>query len=87
MPRPHLGTFAIGLVFGTVTAVALAFAGGMIYTEGSIGSIVALVGAAGALAMIYDESPTTLTERFISWGVLNPEAKGDVEESSEAAGA
>ena len=26
-------------------------------------------------------------ERFISWGVLNPEAKGDVEESSEAAGA
>ena len=39
------------------------------------------------LAVIYDESPTTLTERFISWGVLNPEAKGDVEESSEAAGA
>lgn len=38
------------------------------------------------LAVIYDESPTTLTERFISWGVLNPEAKGDVEES-EAAGA
>jgi len=57
MPRPHLGTFAIGLVFGTVTAVALALAGGMIYTEGSIGSVVALAGAAGALAMIYDESP------------------------------
>src|SRR6266702_3937000 len=37
------------------------------------------------LAVIYDESPTTLTERFISWGVLNPEAKGDVEETSEAA--
>src|SRR5689334_15968768 len=39
------------------------------------------------LAVIYDESPTTLTERFISWGVLNPEAKGDVEETTEAAGA
>jgi hypothetical protein len=39
------------------------------------------------LAVIYDESPTTLTERFISWGVLNPEAKGDVDGSaSEAAG-
>jgi transcriptional regulator with XRE-family HTH domain len=29
------------------------------------------------LAVIYDESPSTLTERFISWGVLNPEARGD----------
>jgi transcriptional regulator with XRE-family HTH domain len=39
------------------------------------------------LAVIYDESPTTLTERFISWGVLNPEAKGEIEESEAAAGA
>jgi hypothetical protein len=38
------------------------------------------------LAVIYDESPTTLTERFISWGVLNPEARGEVEDA-EAAGA
>jgi transcriptional regulator with XRE-family HTH domain len=32
------------------------------------------------LAVIYDESPTTLAERFISWGVLNPEASGAMEE-------
>jgi uncharacterized membrane protein YgaE (UPF0421/DUF939 family) len=57
MHRPHLGTFAVGLVFGTVTAVSLALAGGMIYTEGNLGSIVALGGAAAALALIYDESP------------------------------
>jgi uncharacterized membrane protein YgaE (UPF0421/DUF939 family) len=57
MHRPHLGTFAVGLVFGAVTAVSLALAGGMIYTEGNVGSVLALVGATAALALIYDESP------------------------------
>ena len=57
MRRPHLGTFAVGLVFGAVTAVSLALAGGMIYTEGKLGCVVALVGASVALALIYDESP------------------------------
>ena len=57
MRRPQLGTFAVGLVFGTVTAVSLALAGGMIYTEGQLGCVLALVGAPLALALIYDESP------------------------------
>jgi uncharacterized membrane protein YgaE (UPF0421/DUF939 family) len=57
MRRPHVGTFAVGLVFGAVTAVSLALAGGMIYTEGKLGCVVALVGASVALALIYDESP------------------------------
>lgn len=57
MRRPHLGTFALGLVFGAVTAVSLALAGGMLFTEGSVGSVIALVGASAALALIYDESP------------------------------
>ncbi|MEP6761200.1 MAG: transcriptional regulator, partial [Sporichthyaceae bacterium] len=27
------------------------------------------------LAVIYDESPSMLTEQLIAWGVLNPEAR------------
>jgi hypothetical protein len=57
MSRPHLGTFAVGLVFGAVTAVSLALAGAVIYADGSLGSVLALVGASAALALIYDESP------------------------------
>lgn len=57
MRRPHVGTFAVGLMFGAVTAVTLAVAGGMIYTEGKLGCVLALVGAPLALALIYDESP------------------------------
>jgi hypothetical protein len=57
MRRPDLGTFALGLAFGAVTAVSLALAGGMLYANGSVGSVVALVGASAALALIYDESP------------------------------
>ena len=37
------------------------------------------------LAVIYDESPTSLAERFISWGVLNPDATGAIEEDAAAA--
>ncbi|MBX6371515.1 MAG: transcriptional regulator [Acidothermus sp.] len=32
-----------------------------------------------SLAVIYDESPSTLTEELISWGVLNPEARRAVD--------
>ncbi|ADG88068.1 transcriptional regulator [Thermobispora bispora] len=35
-----------------------------------------------SLAVIYDKSPAELTEEFISWGVLDPEARGAVESSS-----
>jgi len=50
--------FAAGLALGTVAAVSFALAGGIIYAEGdNLGSALALVGAAGALALIYDESP------------------------------
>jgi hypothetical protein len=27
------------------------------------------------LAVIYDETPSQLTEQLITWGVLNPEAR------------
>ena len=57
MHRPHVGTFAIGLMFGAVTAVALALAGGMIYSEGKLSCVLALIAASAALACIYDESP------------------------------
>src|SRR6266498_1655451 len=36
------------------------------------------------LAVIYDESPTTLAERFIAWGVLNADAAGAVEDETAA---
>ncbi len=85
MHRPHLGTFAVGLVFGAVTAVSLALAGGMIYTEGNLGCVLALVGAPAALAMIYDESPkrwvvalcaALLVSSFI---VVSHRLRGDVD--------
>jgi len=57
MRRPHVGNFTVGLIFGAITAVALAVAGGMIYSEGKLGCVLALVGASLALALIYDESP------------------------------
>ncbi|KWX00711.1 transcriptional regulator [Carbonactinospora thermoautotrophica] len=31
------------------------------------------------LAVIYDQSPSVLTEQLISWGVLNPEARAAVQ--------
>lgn len=34
------------------------------------------------LAVIYDQPPSVLTEQLISWGVLNPEARRAVENSS-----
>jgi hypothetical protein len=32
-----------------------------------------------SLAVIYDESPSLLTEELISWGVLNAEARRAIE--------
>src|SRR5437764_14710199 len=32
-----------------------------------------------SLAVIYDETPTQLTEQLIAWGVLNPEARRTIE--------
>jgi len=58
MPASRFVMFAAGLALGTVAAVSFALAGGIIYAEGdNLGSALALVGAAGALALIYDESP------------------------------
>jgi uncharacterized membrane protein YgaE (UPF0421/DUF939 family) len=58
MRVPQFGTLVAGLVLGAVTAASLALAGGVIFTEGdSVSSIVALLGASGALAFTYDESP------------------------------
>ena len=31
------------------------------------------------LAVIYDQSPSVLTEQLISWGVLNPDARRAVQ--------
>ena len=58
MRTPRFGTLAAGLVFGALAAVSLALAGGVIYREGgNYGSVLALIGASAALALIYDESP------------------------------
>jgi uncharacterized membrane protein YgaE (UPF0421/DUF939 family) len=58
MRVPQFGTLVAGVVFGAITAAALALAGGVIFAEGdSVSSIVALCGASGALAFTYDESP------------------------------
>jgi uncharacterized membrane protein YgaE (UPF0421/DUF939 family) len=46
------------VALGATTAVSLALAGGVVYGEGdSLGPLLAIVGAAGSLALIYDESP------------------------------
>jgi uncharacterized membrane protein YgaE (UPF0421/DUF939 family) len=46
------------VALGASTAISLALAGGVVYGEGnSIGPLLAIVGASGALALIYDESP------------------------------
>jgi uncharacterized membrane protein YgaE (UPF0421/DUF939 family) len=58
LPASRFVTFAAGLALGTAAAVSFALAGGIIYAEGdNLGSALALVGAAVALALIYDESP------------------------------
>ena len=58
LAKPKWVTLAAGIALGAAAAVALALAGGALFGEGdSIGPILALLGASGALALIYDESP------------------------------
>lgn len=58
MLKPRWGTVAAGVTLGTVTAISLALAGAALYGEGdSLRPLLALVGAAGSLALFYDESP------------------------------
>jgi uncharacterized membrane protein YgaE (UPF0421/DUF939 family) len=66
--------------------VSLALAGAAVYGEGdSVGPVVALIGAAGSLALIYDESPkrwvlalyaALIVSTFI---VLSNELRGDID--------
>jgi hypothetical protein len=58
MSRAHVARLTAGALTGAVTAAAVALAGGVLFGEGGdLGSIVALIGAPLALALIYDESP------------------------------
>jgi uncharacterized membrane protein YgaE (UPF0421/DUF939 family) len=56
--KPSWGTVGAGVALGAATAIALALAGGVVYGEGdSVNPLLAIVGAAGSLALMYDESP------------------------------
>ncbi len=58
MLRARWGTLGAGVALGAAAAGSLALAGGAVYAEGdSFGPLLALVGAAGSLALIYDDSP------------------------------
>lgn len=58
MLKPGWATVGAGVALGAATAISLALAGGVVYGEGdSVGPLLAIVGAAGSLALIYDESP------------------------------
>ncbi|MCC6765809.1 MAG: hypothetical protein IT293_14220 [Deltaproteobacteria bacterium] len=79
-------TIGAGVALGAATAVSLALAGGVVYGEGdSVGPLLAIVGAAGALALIYDESPKrwvlALYAALIvsSFFVLSSHLRGDVD--------
>lgn len=51
-------TVGAGVALGATTAISVALAGGVVYGEGdSVGPLLAIVGAAGSLALLYDESP------------------------------
>jgi hypothetical protein len=86
MPMPRWLTVGAGVVLGAATAVSLALAGAAVYGEGdSVGPVLALFGAAGSLALIYDESPkrwvlalyaALIVSTFI---VLSNELRGDID--------
>ena len=58
MPKSSWVTALAGVALGAATAISLALAGGVVYGEGdSVTPLLAIVGAAGSLALIYDESP------------------------------
>jgi hypothetical protein len=56
MQATRISNFGLGLALGTATAVTVAFAGGVVYREGDLGSIIALIGAPIALLLVYDDS-------------------------------
>jgi hypothetical protein len=88
VPMLKLGwtTVGAGVALGAATAVSLALAGGVVYGEGdSVGPLLAIVGAAGALALVYDESPKrwvlALYAALIvsSFLVISSHLRGDVD--------
>jgi hypothetical protein len=84
--RPGWATVGAGVALGAATAVSLALAGGVVYGEGdSPGPLLAIVGAAGSLALIYDESPkrwvlalyaALIVSRFL---VISSHLRGDID--------
>lgn len=86
MLKPGWTTVGAGVALGAATAVSLALAGGVVYGEGdSFGPLLAIVGAAGALALVYDESPKrwvlALYAALIvsSFLVISSHLRGDVD--------
>src|SRR3954468_10252978 len=57
MHGTRFSNLALGLALGSATAVCLALAGGVVYRDGDLGSVLALIGAPLALALVYDEAP------------------------------
>ena len=79
-------TVGAGVALGAATAVSLALAGGVVYGEGnSLGPLLPIVGAAAALALVYDESPKrwvlALYAALIvsSFLVISSHLRGDVD--------
>jgi len=86
MLTPRWLTVGTGVALGAATAVLLALAGAAVYGEGnSVGPVLALIGAAGSLALIYDESPKrwvlALYAAFIvsTFIVLSNQLRGDID--------
>lgn len=86
MLKPGWATVGAGVALGAATAISLALAGGVVYGEGdSAGPLLAIIGAAGSLALIYDESPKrwvlALYAALIvsSFLVLSNHLRGDID--------
>jgi hypothetical protein len=86
MLTPRWLTVGTGVALGAATAVSLALAGAAMFGEGdSLGPVLALIGAAGSLALIYDESPKrwvlALYAAFIvsTFIVLSNQLRGDID--------
>lgn len=86
MLTPRWLTVGTGVALGAATAVSLALAGAAMFGEGdSLGPVLALIGAAGSLALIYDESPKrwvlALYAAFIvsTFIVLSSQLRGDID--------
>lgn len=86
MPTPDWLTVGAGVALGAATAVSLALAGSVVYGEGdSLGPLLAIAGAGGALALIYDESPKRwVLALYAAWivssfFVISSHLRGDVD--------